>query len=593
MRVIRALLLATTLLAATPAHSQGQVCASLRQCVDILDRHGPDSFDYRVLAAEFARLRGGTRALERRLEDPDSAPDVLRLAARPTAAPALREAVFADWAARGPRAEPRLYLRIARDWNHPTVRRAAISTLGHPDAAIRRASNALLATQSGPYPGLADDLPRLLSAAPSAEVSALLAQDPTDRAIPGLQKGLRAADAPTILASYLALEARNPARAQADLDRAFRDAPAAFAPVWADALERAGRDSQSFDAIAHGYRTFRDTSLPDAKRAVGLHSALLYPAGDEGQAGDRGAVRGDITPLLPELARLPVSARLADTALTHPGLRNRAAAEALLSVWQGQEPETAARFARNLGKADVPGGRAILRGLFAKTTDYRVQVAVAEALGQLGVEDSDWLRRATQPHPIRAVREAGAEALGIRAPRRAKACFASGPPLARTPERLPFFTSGRTAQGDPAPRWQLVDAAPFPRGWLALYRDGVIRYGSDDTAERLPVEGRPMSVLPLLRPANGARASRFAVLTAGERVARLYVFDAQQGLSGASTLPMGARAVELGEGWAIAFPDRQDTLRVGPNGRILSICKPAPLEGRAGKRVKPGEGTGS
>ena len=71
-RLVHALLLsavAAPALAApralTPA--EARVCDSVEQCADIAARHGPESFDYAVLASEFARL-------------PDAAPMLLRLA---------------------------------------------------------------------------------------------------------------------------------------------------------------------------------------------------------------------------------------------------------------------------------------------------------------------------------------------------------------------------------------------------------------------------------------------------------------------------------------------------------------------------------
>jgi len=52
-----------TLVMSVSAHAQPAsqaiesiVCKSLRQCIDIVERHAPDSFDYEVLNSEFQRF---------------------------------------------------------------------------------------------------------------------------------------------------------------------------------------------------------------------------------------------------------------------------------------------------------------------------------------------------------------------------------------------------------------------------------------------------------------------------------------------------------------------------------------------------------
>ena len=546
------------------------VCRSVDACTDILKRHDPGAFNYRLLADAFAQQGDrGARALVRLATAPDTAPRAFALAAQPTTPPATREAFFALF----PAPNPELHIRMGESHASDTLRRRAIAVLDTParDVAVRA-----LATQTHAF--AATDaraaLPALAKAnraAPSLPVTRLLAAIP--EAAPELVQAMRADDADIIAESYVALEVLNAPRARADLEAAFRASPARHASAWAEAFELIGRGSQTFDTIGFGYANYRDTRLSPAQRAVMLHSALLYPASAERKVG------AEASALVPELVKLPISDRLAETAASHPLFNDPRNLRALLSVWQGRDTDSAARFARSIGAAGAPGSRAVLRDMFARTPDYRVQVAVVDALAELGIEDASWIRGATSRHPIRAVQVAGTRAEGIKPPRLGQACFAKGTRLSPTQERMPFFGSGRMGDGRVPGRWELMDAKPFPKGWIAAYRDGLVRYGSDDTAEFIPILGTPVAVMADPLETGQIRARGFWILTRGEAVARLYRWTPQGGLLAPSTLPQSARIVKLPEAgasglrdWAITFDDDQPTLTVTRAGRIQTVC---------------------
>ena len=546
------------------------VCRSVDACVDILQRHDPGAFNYRLLADGFARQgERGARRLVALAKNPETAPRAFAVATHSTTPPATREAVFALF----PQPNPELHIRMGRTHPSDTLRRRAIAALDSParDAAIRA-----LATQTQPFSD-ADAraaLPALAKAnraKPSLPVTRLLAGIPD--AAPELVRALGANNADVIVESFLALERLNADRARADLEAAFRASPASHAGAWTEALERIGRESRTFDAIAFGQANLRDNSLSPAHRAVMLHTALLYPATPERRVGSEASA------LVAELVKLPVSDRLADTVPTHPLFADPRHLRALLDVWQGRDTGSAARFARAVGKVGAPGSRAILRDMFARTPDYRVQVAVIEALDAMGVEDASWIREATARHPIRAVQAAGAAALGMQLSDPSPACLAAGGPWMRTADRLPYFQSGRMGDGRAPGRWELVDAKPFPGGWLAAYRGGLVRYASSDTAEFVPVIGTPVAVMADPLETGQTRARGFWVLTRGERVARLYRWTPRAGLLKPSTLPGSARVVKLTEAgasglrdWAITFRDGQPTLTVTRQGRIQTVC---------------------
>ena len=576
---MRAVLIGASLavLALSPgtAVAQGQVCASARQCGDILARHDPAQFDYDALAAEVARLgpraRGAVVALAR---DPATAPRAFALAARPGAPDALRRDLLALW----PGPDPTLQLTMVGDWQDPSVRQRALSTLDNP--ALRTASLRLLATQTAPWSPAAaraalPALRRAASASPHPALVPALATVPDGGGRATLRDMLDTGDAATVTAAASALMEASPVGGRADLDRAVRRAGPGRAGVWTESLEALGRSVPTFDAIAYGYTLLRDRSLPPHLRAVGLHTAMLYPAGEKGRVGTEAAA------LLPALAQLPVSDRLATTAASHPGMQTPRAMRALLGVWQGRDTESAAEFARSLGRSGAVAARPILRDMYGATTDYRVQVAVLEALTELGGEDPAWLFGASAEHPVRAVRLAGARAAGTPPLPMAPICRPRARALESGAERLPYFQSGRYADGSPAPRWELRDALPVTGGWLGGYTGGLIRYRSDDTATATPITGRIVAIRPDTPPAPGQRAGVVWIVEEGARVSRLYRWDLTGGPSPAITLPPGVSVVRLPEssrrgprGWALQFPGDQPTLVVDGQGRVVTVCDP-------------------
>ena len=555
-------------LAAPALAADPPTCRNARQCADILTRHAPDSFDYSVLAEEFSRLGGkGETALARLAADPETASRAFDLAARPAAHPRLRERLLAGW----PAPDPALHIDLARDHASPVFRGRAIATLHSPDPALRAASVEALATQS---PQLSPTeatvalpaLARSAETAPSVPVIALLANMPGERGAPHIVRALRANDPDVIVTAYLALEALNAPRARADLEAAFRAAPPAYAPAWTKALEQIGMRSQTFDTIGMGHRWLDDDTLPAHLRAVALHSALLYPAGEKGSIGLSHA------PLLPDLMTLPVSARLADTAASHPLFGNAKSLERLAPVFD--DTPTRQRFVRSLGKARTVAARPLLKEMFQATSDFRLQLSVIDALGSISPDDADWIKGAARGHPLHSVRLAA----GLDTPR-SVSCVASDNPVRREPERLPYFESGRHADGRRPGRWELIDAQPIPGGWLAAYEGGLIRYTSNDAAAPLELAGRPLAIFPDTSPATGQRAPRHWILTDDGEVTRLVRFDVQSGLATPVTLPTGVRLVTSPEGaprpWTLSFPgSQQPDLILSRDGRITPLCGP-------------------
>ena len=578
---------ASLLLAAIPAFAQvpaqAPVCQTAQQCVSIVERHGPQEFDYSVLAGEFRRLGPrGERALLALAQDPDTARRAFGLARRDAAGQALRDALHA----RFPLPDPDLHIRLARAHPSAVLQGRAVAALDDPQT--RAAGLEALQALPASLPLAAGERATLLRLLPTIPDAALVERVGAEASPQTLTAVLARGDADAVVAAFLAWERRDAAAAAQALERAFRASAPERAATWVEALERIGRDSQTFDAVGFGHRLFPDSALPLPLRAAALHSALLYPATAER------AVAASAAPLLPALLALPVSDRLADSAASHPLFRDPDRLEQLANVWSGRDTEASARLVRAVADAAPPGARAILRGLFERSPDFRVQVAVLQALGRLGTEDRLWIARATRAHPILAVREAGAEALGERTARPAPACFARGPRRRSRADEMPFFEGGRIG-GEPAERWRLVDAAPVRGGWLGAYRDGVVLYPLQGAPREVEVEGQPIAVLadPTSNPAE--RAPVAWILAQGPSVARLYRFDAATGtVSTPLVLPRDAFMSEVPDaprpvqrGWVIAFRGgEQPTLTLSRDGRLLPLCAPPPRP-RGLRRTSP------
>ena len=564
--VKRFLLPLAVLVFAADASAQGVVCRDAPMCADLVKRHDASEFDYGVLAGEVARL-GGEREVLALLRDPKLAGRVLRLAEEPGGSDALRDTVIRAWPGPGVEAQ----LRLMRKVQSPVVREVALRTLREPGLA--EGSLRALETQRQAWDPTqaARHLEVLKAAPPHREVARALGAVPGERGAGALVRMLGSGDAEAVVVAFGELSSFDAVRAEGDLRATLLKSAPEDAGSWARALELAGRNVPSFDAVAFGYGVFRDRELPPHVRAVGLHSALLYPAGDKGE------VKGDVGALLPILVSLPPSDRLAETVPSHGGMQTARALRAMLEVWQGKDTEAAAAFARALGRARPSPARPLLRDMYAKTSDYRVQVAALEALRSIG-EDGDWIATAVRGHPLRAVERAAGVKLGVvPAQCRPKAKLRESEAV-----RLPFFQSGRYADGKPAPRWELLDAQPVPGGWLAGYQRGLLRYRSDDTSEATGFTGRVVAILPDVQPEPGQRARVFWVVEEGPKVARLYRYEVDGPLAKPVTLPKGVRVVRIPEtfrasarGWALEFGGDQPTLTVDRTGRLRRLCSVA------------------
>jgi len=117
------------------------VCKTVRHCVDIVERHAPDSFDYHVLNGEFKRFgEKGKTALLNMLASKDET-DMRRAQAvlangRTLLTPDEQRKVAALW----PRGDLETHAKIMKSALSPLMRARVIQTLSHESPQIRKLS---------------------------------------------------------------------------------------------------------------------------------------------------------------------------------------------------------------------------------------------------------------------------------------------------------------------------------------------------------------------------------------------------------------------------------------------------------------------
>ena len=197
--------LATYANAAAPA----RVCDDVEQCVYILERHAPDSFDYQVLHAEF--LNFGPSATNALVEvaawmDNPKSSYAFQMLARGgfQLTPAQQRDLIEVW----PRENVEAHALVLGRMASPRVRAAAIDTLEHADPEVRKQSRYLLsqvAKARFKFPMRQGDYSKLLGAAlknPHPALIALLETYPTPQLRPAFARLLRSGDADTTMAVY-------------------------------------------------------------------------------------------------------------------------------------------------------------------------------------------------------------------------------------------------------------------------------------------------------------------------------------------------------------------------------------------------------
>ena len=223
-------------------------CKTLLRCVDILERHRADSFDYAVLARDFdrhgdkarevlwrivgkAKLDGpetdgsetdgseteqatelATEHANRALDMLSRSPKILKPADQRRMAALWKNIDRSDY-------DPAFVARLMQVNLSPMVRSMAVQTLASDNPDVARLSRGLIAQSliaKMSFPMLESDFAPLSTALrerPSPTLVSLMNEYPSEQADPILAKLLSSGHSPSVIAAYGALYKRSPERA--------------------------------------------------------------------------------------------------------------------------------------------------------------------------------------------------------------------------------------------------------------------------------------------------------------------------------------------------------------------------------------------
>lgn len=258
------------------------VCASLKTCLDIVERHDASEFDYEVLQAEFRRFGPrGKSALFEMLGTDDGQADIAEMISNLGPLTAQdRQRIQAKWTAD----KADVYLPLLLD-GHPMSRDLLLRSVGHPNANVREQVSIALGRL--PQDSARAPLPKTLQA---PLLSALLV-DPIAETAPyiarldaaGQEKHfaalLRSADRDIVTAAYSALYRNNQAQAfNALLAEMEKFETPAQARAVGQMLATRHKSRQDGFYLKFAQDMSGDPKLSASSRASGLH-ALIEIAG--------------------------------------------------------------------------------------------------------------------------------------------------------------------------------------------------------------------------------------------------------------------------------------------------------------------------
>ena len=522
------------------------VCKTVRHCVDIVERHAPDSFDYQVLNNEFQRFGDkGKTALLNMLASKDET-DMRRAQAvlargRTLLTPNEQRKVAALW----PRGDLETHAKIMKSALSPLMRARVIETLSHENPDVRKLSREIIAAtvaRKMDFPLRPDDYGRLAKGLlddPTPALVELMSNFEAAKTKPVFLRLLKSTDGPTLSAAYEKLYTEN----QED---AFKALVATLYDLKDDQVETAF-------AIAHTLRE-RHTTRED-----GFYLKFAKDLTEDPEmslmgrlSGFDAVIQSDTAPILSEPRKYN---QIIKTALSNHGdlpagyLRNlpRQAGDTsdlwLTAYWAHFRTQTSDQkldFIRLVGGFETDTAKNILLEALSDKGDWRIIQSAALPLGRLKYAPAKSKLTELSDHPIMAVQIAALTALdGIttgslkgradfwkaRLITQSGYCSAKPKDFKDEAKSLPFFDLidlDFIAGGD---KRRFVSAiAPTKNGYFVGFdagsRGGDLRYYDNASGDSSPLKNQLAkglenitAIIPLTPPPLGQYASRFWVIS--------------------------------------------------------------------------------
>ncbi|WP_026942597.1 HEAT repeat domain-containing protein [Hellea balneolensis] len=548
--IISAVVLSTalgSLAQAKPALTSAEirVCKTLSQCVDIVERHAPDSFDYRVLNSEFQRFgRKGKAALIDMLASDDET-DMRRAQAvlakgQTLLTPDEQRKVAALW----PRGDLDTHAKIMKSALSPLMRARMIETLSDDNPKVREVSRDIIAAtvaRKMDFPLRPDDYGKLARAIlddPTPALVELMANFEPAKTAPVFTRLLRSEDGPTLFAAYQKLFEQDP-------ETAFKALVATLYGL---------KDDQTKAAFALSH-VLRERHK---RREDGFYLKFAKDLAEDSEmslmgrlAGFDAIMQSAEAPLLSEPSQYYNVMQLALRSypiLPKGYLRNmpQQAGETpdlwLSAYWNYFRRKTGDQklgFVRLLGKFENNAATNILIEALSDPGDWRILQAAALPLGRNKTERAKPALNALKDHPIMAVQVATLTALdGIetgslkgrmkywKASLSAASayCSAAAKDFKDDAKALPFFDLvdlGFKASGDK--RRFISTISPTKNGYLVGFdagrNGGDLRYYDNASGDSLPLKplmSGPLenitAIIPVTPPPLGQYAKAFWVI---------------------------------------------------------------------------------
>lgn len=597
-----------------------RVCKSLKHCIDIVERHAPDSFDYQVLNGEFQRFGPkGKAALLDMMASKDET-DMRRGQAvlakgRVLLSPDEQRKVAALW----PRGDVQTHAAIMKSALSPLMRARLIDTLSHETPDVRDLSRDLLAqtvAMEMDFPLRPDDygkLARALLDDPTPALVELMAKFEPVKTAPIFMRLLRSTDGPTLFAAYEKLHTQNPETAFKALVATLYDlkddqTDAAFALSF---VLRARHKSRK-DGF---YLKFAKDLTEDSE--MSLMGRL---------AGFDAIMQSEGAPLLSEPSKYY---EVIETALQNHNvlpvtyLRNmprQAAAKSdiwLSAYWEHFRPQASEQkldFIRLVGGFETKTAKEILLEALGDQGDWRIIQAAALPLGRMGYKPASSKLEELSNHPIMAVQIAVRTAIdGINSgtmkgrsaywqnalSSQSGYCSAKSKDFKDDAKGLPFFDLMDlefNAAGDK--RRFVSTIAPTKNGYLVGFdagrNGGDLRYYDNASGESLPLKSQlaatteiVTAIIPVTPPPLGQYATSFWVIAQGDdradqaKLYRLKSIDGAFKIKYQAELPHNATTIAPQKNGDVflsfyktdAKPtDVNPPLLLSPNGAIRRAC---------------------
>ena len=194
-----------------------RVCKTVTHCVDIVERHDPESFDYRVLNSEFQRFGSQGKAALIKMLGSDDDKDMRRAQSvlskgQTLLTPDEQRKVAALW----PRGDLDTHAIIMKSALSPLMRARMIETLSDNNPKVREISRDIIAAtveRKMDFPLRPDDygkLTRALLDKPTPALVELMSTFEPAKTAPIFTRLLRSEDGPTLFAAYQKLFEQNP-----------------------------------------------------------------------------------------------------------------------------------------------------------------------------------------------------------------------------------------------------------------------------------------------------------------------------------------------------------------------------------------------